>query len=892
MNEDRWRRVEQVFDEVVALPPEERKPRLDVICGDDADLKVHVESLLAHTDETGHAGDPGVRGSIERAAAGLVAAQSAPEIGRRLGPWQLESLIARGGMGAVYLAKRADGQFEQRAAVKLIDRGTLSPEALQRFNSERQILASLDHPNVARLIDGGTSDDGVPWLAMELVDGVRIDTYCGREGLDVRARLELFRKVCSAVQYAHRNLIVHRDIKPSNILVDVRGEPKLLDFGVAKLFGGDRQDLTVTVADRRALTPRYSSPEQLRGLPLTTATDVYSLAVLLYELLVGSDPYGPDSTEPIALHKAICETEPQAPSVAALRVRDATVAPLAARRLQRALKGDLDNIVLMGLRKEPERRYESVQDLSDDLERYLNDEPVRARPDTWSYRAAKFLKRRRVPVLAATGALIVLATSSTLFVNRILVERDAAEAARARAEQMSAFLQELLRGADRFESAGRDVAVRDILDAGAQRVRTELADQPVEQARMMQTIADSYHTLSLYEPAMELTQLALEIRRRELGPSNAETLQSMRELGDLTYLTGGDTQEALALLERTLELQRAAFGPDSSELAGTYNVIGVVQRVLGNPSESLAALRAAREIMLTLPPEHSERRFEPLVVNQIGSALDSMGEREGALAAYREALALFEARGELDHPVVGALQHNIGLTLRAQGKLEEALPYLRSAIEHTRRVLGEESEDYEIQLSSLGRTLAQLRRFDEANDYVEQALAVAETLYGTDHQYYAYNLVNVARLRQLEGRHAEAIALLERATAIYREAFGPYHRFLAAAEVGHADSLIEVGRVAEAEALIRGTLARIREDPEHERHIEALARSVHGRALALLGRADEADPLLTESVADLRELVGDEHQLTAQAALNLVTFLDDRGDTAAADEYRPLLEHL
>jgi tetratricopeptide (TPR) repeat protein len=406
----------------------------------------------------------------------------------------------------------------------------------------------------------------------------------------------------------------------------------------------------------------------------------------------------------------------------------------------------------------------------------------------------------------------------------------------------------------------------------------------------MQTIADTYHGLSLFEPAMEYTQLALDIRRRELGEAHVETLQSRRELAGLIYLTGGDTQAALAQLEQTRDLQAAALGPASGELVPTHYEIAVVNRILGNPREALASLRAARSVLSKLPPEHPEWRNEPNIVNQIGNALDGMGDREGALAAYREALESFEASGQGEHPAIGSLQHNIGLTLRAQGKLEEALPYMERAIEHTRRVLGEQSEDYEVQLGSLGRTLAQLGRFDEANRYVEAALEVSEGLYGPTHQYYAYNLVNVARLRQLEGRHVEAVEVLERAVPIYREAFGSYHRFLAAAEVGLADSYIEVGRLAQAEELVAGTLVRMHEDPQHEQQVEALGRSVHGRALALLGRVDEARPLLTGSVADLREIVGDAHQLTAQAAQNLVSFLERENDSAAADPYRGLLD--
>jgi eukaryotic-like serine/threonine-protein kinase len=885
MNNERWQRIKQLFAALAMVPPAERTARLDAECADDADSRALVESLLAQHDAAGDA----VRGAVERAAAEAMQSESAASIGRKLGPWQLVGLIARGGMGAVYLAERADGQFEQAAAVKLINPATLSAEALQRFNDERQILARLRHPNVARLIDGGTTEDGVPWLAMELVEGARIDEYCRRERLDLDARLTLFRKVCAAVQYAHRNLVVHRDIKPSNILVDRDGEPKLLDFGVAKLFRGEQRELTVTVTERRALTPRYASPEQLRGLPLTTSTDIYSLAVLLYELLVGGNPYGVDGADSAKLYWAICEAEPVPPSAIAGRAGDLTGTLLGAERLRRALRGDLDNIVLKALRKEPERRYDSVQDFSDDVERYLHDEPVTARADTFQYRAAKFVKRRRGPVLAAAAVAVAVAVQSAFFVQRILTERDVAEAARSRAEQMSQFLQDMLRGADRFESSGQEVTVRDVLDSGAERVRTQLADEPVEQARMMQTIADTYHALSMYEPAMALTKDALSIRRRELGPDDVETLQSMREEGVLTYLGGGDTNEAVKLLEETRDRQIAALGSDSSEVAATRNELGIALRTLGSPSAALAELRTAYDVLVKLPPEHPDHRFEPSIMNQIGNALDAMGESENALGAYREALALYTKRGQEDDPVVGGLQHNIGLTLRTQGKLKEALPYLRAALDHTRRILGEQSEDFEVQLTSLGRTLAQLGRFDEANPYLNRAVEVGEQLYGVEHPYFAYDLVNQARLLQLEGRHAEAVAIFERATAIYRKAYGPYHRFLAAAEVGLADSLIELSRAAEAEALVRGTLERMHADPEHERQVEAMGRNVRGKALAALGRDAEARALLSAGVGDLREIVGNVHPLTAQAAGNLVTFLDARGEKAAADEYRGLL---
>ena len=882
MTEDRWQSVKRIFNDVVSAPAGERSARIDAACAGDDELRRDVEALLAQHEADGDA----IRSSIEIAAVDALETHNDIGPGQTLGAWRLRRLLDRGGMASVYLADRAEADYDQQAAIKVISPALISADDLQRFGDERRILARLQHKYISRLIDGGTTDDGVSWLAMEYVRGERIDEYCDSHRLDLRSRLALFLKVCAAVHDAHRNLVVHRDIKPSNILVDDNGDPKLLDFGVARLFDDSRPDLTVV--GQRAMTPRYASPEQLRGQPLTTATDIYSLSVLLYELLAGTSPYSVDTTDAVALQTAICEGEREPPSKAVQRSERFGQAPAAGRRLTRDLQGDLDNIVVIGLRHEPERRYASVQALADDIRRYLRNEPVMARPDTWHYRAGKFARRNRVPLATAVVMLVIIAMLSGLFVDRVIAERDAAEAARARAEEMSAFLQELLGGADRFASAGEAVTVRDILDSGAERVRTELADQPIEQARMMQTIADTYHALSLYEPALELTEQAYDIRLRELGPDHVETLQSMRGRGLLGYLSGGDISASIRLLEETRDLQIASLGEGSHEVAATRRELGNALRNDGSNSRALDEFRIAYQVLTALPAGHEHHRYEADLLNQIGNTFDALGEPEQALASYQQAIDLLRQREQESDPLYGALLNNIGLVHRRAGRLDEALSYMEPAVEHTRRILGEQSEDYEVQLSSLGRTLAQMGRFEQANDYLLRASAVGETLYGTDHPYYAWGLVNKARLRQLEGNHIDAVRLLDRAIAIYRDAYGDYHPFLAAAEVGLSDSRIELGDPASAEQLVRATLERMREVPDHERHVEALGTAVHGRALGRLGRSDEALALLESSVASLRGMLGDEHQLTGQAATYLVEWLEADGQHDAADRYRPL----
>ena len=393
---DRWQRIEDVFHRAADLPPTDRGAFLASSCAGDPDLRHEVESLLAADED---AGDIIGQAVAEAASSLRLDSESSVRPGSRIGPYAVIALVGRGGMGAVYRAVR-EGEFRMEVAVKLIKRGADTDAALSRFRKERQILAGLQHPNIARLLDGGATDDGLPYFAMEYVAGKPLLEYAAP--LPVRQRLELFRSICAAVQYAHQNLIVHRDLKPGNVLVTADGTPKLLDFGIAKLLdatsGGS--DPTRTIAGTVPMTPDYASPEQVRGEPVTTATDVFSLGVILFELLTGGRPHRLDTYSPEAIQKAICRDEPRRPSA-----------------INRTLDSDLDNIVLAALRKEPQRRYASVEQLSEDLRRYLEGRPVRARKDTFAYRATKFVRRNRLGVAAAVLAAAAI-VAAIVAVNR------------------------------------------------------------------------------------------------------------------------------------------------------------------------------------------------------------------------------------------------------------------------------------------------------------------------------------------------------------------------------------------------------------------------------------------------------------------------------------------
>jgi serine/threonine protein kinase len=423
---ERWAQIRQIFDGALERSEVDRAAYLRVVCARDDELRREVESLLASYDSSGtflEKPAASISGMTQTLISSGIEIQDYPA-GHRVGPYELQKCIGRGGMGSVWLATRFDNDFKKQVAIKLVKRGMDTHEILRRFRLERQVLAGLTHANIAALIDGGSTPDGLPYLVMEYVQGIRIDRYCEDHKSTITERLKLFRDVCAAVQYAHGNLVVHRDLKAGNILVTAEGVPKLLDFGIAKLIRTEFDTLAAaeTRPELRPMTLDYASPEQVRGEPITTATDVYSLGVLLYKLLTGKSPYGPAARSDSALRKAICEQEPLKPSAVVLTdekavIPDATqkidltheeTRDKARRRLKKKLAGDLDMIVLMALRKEPLRRYASVEQFSEDIRRYLEGRPVIARSDTFGYRSARFLRRNAVAVAAASVAAVTL----------------------------------------------------------------------------------------------------------------------------------------------------------------------------------------------------------------------------------------------------------------------------------------------------------------------------------------------------------------------------------------------------------------------------------------------------------------------------------------------------
>ncbi len=839
-NDDRWQRVQELFHGALELEGDARRAFLAAECGDDPGLLRDVEELL-----TGHTQDASDLSRVVFAMADEALAESGNAlIGRRVGAYELVRHLGVGGMGTVYLGERVDGHYRQQVAVKLINPAMLSERLLDRFLAERQILADLEHPNIARLLDGGSTADGFPYLVMEYVDGTPIDVYCRQQDVPTPRRLEMFRTVCDAVHYAHGRLIVHRDLKPGNILVTADGVPKLLDFGIAKLLDSGDDSPTIS-GNERPMTPQYASPEQVRGQAVTTATDVYALGVLLYKLLTDRVPFDPATSPGTSLEKLVCESEPKPPSLNVGPVDGDGARP---QRLRTALSGDLDNIVLMALRKEPERRYSSAEQFAEDIRRHLARLPVIARPASVGYRVQRYVQRHWLGLAAAAMVVGVITALVSFYTLRLGDERDLAERNAERAQQVTTLLTDVFQLGNPSESRGREITAREILDAGAERVQRELAGDPPMLARMLNTIGHVYQGLAQYEKAADLHRQALDVVRATRPLDEEELVESLTGLGQV-YFELARYEDAVALQEEAKAVQQRRLTPDDPRLASAINQLGFHVFHAGDVDRAEALFQQAFDIferagvddtygyVVTLMNYAQSREYQgdfETSVSVLSRALDLLQEIEGedhpevatgfhnlgvalhqlrrfddAEAAYRRALVVSRQLFDEDHPDIAATTGAMGRMLHEQGKLADAEPYYREALAHSRRVLGNDHTYTGYDLANLGSLLLDMGQFDAAESAYSEALAVYDRSLPADHPYIASALTAYSRLLNATERADEALQTIERALAICRSALADDHWLLATGQSVKGRSLALNGNLDGAEALLPDALARL-----------------------------------------------------------------------------------
>jgi non-specific serine/threonine protein kinase/serine/threonine-protein kinase len=745
----RWLKLKTLFNEVIDLTPAERDRTLERRCEGDVRLREEIISLLEADDRAS--------GFIERPAAATISDGIAPHP-LTIGPWRVIREISRGGMGAVFLCER-DDEYKRLVAVKLIRRGMDSDHIIARFRNERRILASLDHPHIARLLDGGTTAEGQPYFVMEFIDGTPIDRYCRERELDLPGRLRLFQSICSAVQYAHRNLIVHRDLKPANILVTGDGVPKLLDFGIAKLLDVSGET-DVTATELRILTPDYASPEQIRGERVTTSSDIYSLGVVLYELLTGRKPYRIEKSSPAAIAQAIETTEPLRPSAA---VRDDD-SPLVARTLGRRLRGDLDNIVLLAMRKDPARRYPSAQALADDIRRHLDGEPVMARPDTWSYRAAKFVRRNRAGVMAASVATLALLGGAAGATWQAVEARQAQERAENRFSQLRKLAHAMIFDIEpEIAEISGSTAAREKLVSNALIYLDSLAGESTDVDLQLE-LAAAYRRIG-------------QVEGNPYGPN----LGKLSDAGK-RYLV------SRALYERVLRehpRSEAAMEGLAQTLEGLADV-RFQQSDLANAKATYTEAIRLREKLATVRPRsvQDERSLALLIVKQADllghSGTSNLGQQDLALAEHQRALEMRESllKANPNHPRlprdVAESLTKIAYIQNSRGDYEAAAATNQRAIEIAERIAAAnpssstDQSDYSLACLIAALPLRDMGRYGEAIPLVERSYEVMERVANLDPDSTVWQrnlsviLNHLSAIRTESGRYDAAAEAAER----------------------------------------------------------------------------------------------------------------------------------
>lgn len=891
--EERWKRIEDLFAKATKLQRAERESFIRNHAADPEEMRELLD-LVAFAF-TQHGTGP-ISRAIGQAVHNSAENRSRSLIGRVIGQYMIVSVLGRGGSGTVYLGERADKQYSAQVAVKIIDESAAASFGL-RFRAERQILASLNHPNIARLLDAGETETHQPYLVMEYIHGEPVDQYCDRKQLDLRARLELFLQVCGAVQYAHQNLIVHRDIKPANILVTGEAIPKLLDFGIAKLL--DASDVTkpsdLTRMNDRLLTPEYASPEQILGKPVTTASDVYSLGVVLYQLLTGLRPYtlSSSSASQLELERAICVTDPMRPSAAVHAAKTAVptedepaIATLAAARsttpekLENNLLGDLDAIIMRALRKESQTRYSSVEQLIADVRRYLSNEPVQARQGNWVYYTNRFVRRNRLAVAAsASFVMFLIGVSAVMSYQRSQTEAALVLATqeKERAEKVSGFMRNMFSAADPFVNFGREQSARDVLDQASRSIETDLDVQPEVRAPLLETIGVAYRRMGLPDRAVPQLESALRLQRQLQAGNNPRTASLLIELAIATR-EAGQFKQSDQLFTEAQQMTQQSGETDPEVTAKLLVENGRLENLRSNTAQAYQSFTKALQLM-----RQARGPRDPEVgsiLSELANIMSWSDDLAGAEAAAREAVDIYRDVAEL-HPDRIKADYHLAEILLYQGRVSEAAPIFERTLT-AQRLLYKSNSKVADTLASLGQVRMAQGDAKSAEGFVREALSAHHDSGSTAYGKIGYLQTMLGTVLIKLSKFGEAEEVLRSTLDLFAKSLPPDHEYVASAEHYLGEALAGGGKFADAEAAFTASMNRWKRTDAPEWR-SARSASALGEVLHREGRNDEAERYLVSSLRTITAANGVDRETIEKARERISRFYTDTNQRRKLD---------
>ncbi len=874
MDSSRWERIQEIFHRVTDLPHSDRKPALQAACGGDEALLAELAAML---DE-----DRGAESlfdhDLPRTVRSLIDPAPAIPANGEFGPYAIVKTLGEGGAGVVFLARRED--IGSLVAIKLLRGGLHSLEGRRRFAREQKTLALLEHPLIARIYDADTLEDATPWFAMEYVEGVRITHYCRERACPLDERLRLFRAVCEAVQYAHGKTIIHRDLKPSNILVKDDGAVKLLDFGIARQLDDPDQPFERTLTELRPMTLPYASPEQIRGEPLGTQTDVYSLGVVLYELLTERLPFDPSGQTRTDAERMILEHQPEPPSVVARRL---SAMPRASRHLRQAGKtgwADLDILSMTAMHKDLRRRYQSVEALIRDIDHYLKGEPLEARPDSARYRLGKFARRNRRALAATAAAATLIIGLVTFFVIRLARARDVAVAETTRTQRIERFTLNLFDGGDKTAGPSDNLRVVTLLDRGVQSART-LNAEPAVQADLYQTLGNIYHKLGKFDQADPLMKSSLE-RRKKLGPDGPDVADSLVAIGTLR-LDQGHLPEAENLVRQGLAIDRRHFAPGDPAIGRDLSALGRVQEERGAYDEAVKTLDAAVRLQSA---RHDITADLSDSTNELATAHYYLGHLPLADSFYKQALAMDRRLYGSVHPRLADDYYGLGLVQHDLGHDSDAERYYRQALAIKQSWYGLDHPDTALIMAAVGQSLIYQGRYDEAAPVLQQALAIQERVLGKIHPQVAMGLNTLGVLEIRRGHLDDAEKDFARMADINRAVYGDRHYLVGIALLNLGQVYLEKKEYARAEAEYREALSRFVEKLPAGHASTAIARIQLGHTLLLEHKYQEAESDLLAGYEVLVKQPGAQTDRIEKARTDLAAVYDALNQPDRANKFR------